>query len=628
MPGCRSFKRVSPHILHMFMSRSGLSTFRALASGLTLGLLVACNGGKAERDDSMRVERVFRSSNDGSQPLVFLNQDVTVYFSDDLDGMSVSEDTFRIVDENGNRVPGVLRPGTRSVTFEVIPPVKATLDDGSFAPDRAYRLEIAGMPLWNAIRSKSGARLSRGLGLDFRTVPADPSGDVFNTPFLPEGQLTDSFEWFEPYGRSTLHVAAETGRLLLHFNLPILPSSVTPNAVQVNSLLGGEREVAQPKSVRILPSRSPDTSHYGSTLELRFEPGALDPTALHFVIFAEKDGLLDYSGRPLQTRPEPIQVRVVAGDRERILDLPGSTSWGPLSDVPGAVPFAQTGSRIEPLARLEAGDGRLGSFRPRKSTTIRLRRSFDRGDGRRVEGSGDFHFSDIDIPEGVEVRVESSTPITIRSAGSVRIRGRLVLATPLVETSWSHGDRIGFASLLRASGCALIAGGAVRVDGTVEHARGDEAGSPFSVLCGGDLVVRGRLPAETVLGVDPARRIVGALESPVRVECPMTPGLTRGAEFAAESWTAWTRLPPGHPTTADIELVDPRGALDVVAQVAPPHSVDPSRPDLAAHRVSQPTPVGEAVELVPGSFVRFRVQAFVCAGQPLPSLGGIRLLAH
>ncbi|MCA8941197.1 MAG: hypothetical protein KDB80_01440, partial [Planctomycetes bacterium] len=473
---------------------------------LLLGLIAGCAPDPTPAEP-MAIVRIAPALDADDPPRVFLNQEITVYFSQPVEKTSVNRDAFRVVDANGNHVDGTLRVGLRSVTFEPVPPVAATLDDGSFRPSGRYTLEIAGMPLWNTLRSVSGERLARGFSCPFDIVPVEGAAD-HATPFLPHGAVTEPFGLME---RTEPRLAADVGTVDLHFNLAVLPPSATIDALQVYEVSSGQRRRVWPQTVRVLGERRPHAEHYGSTVRLSFGPGQLDPWPSLYYMFlrgSEGQSLRDYLGRPLVDGDRVLELDVVPGDRPRVMVLGGSEPWHLSREVAAPLGFAQRGTRVEVQCGVEAGDGRHGWLRPRSSLTIEPGQRFDRGDGVLVEASADLQFLGIDIGPGVTVRVVSREPIRIRSVGSVSIRGRLLLETPMGDAGWLGGERFGQGEivdldrLLEASGCAFVVGGHFHNAGSVEHVHEGERGSPLTLVVVGQLESTGRAPAEVIVGMD------------------------------------------------------------------------------------------------------------------------------
>ena len=582
----------------------------------------------------MVVQRVFPEIGGEGREAVFLNQELTVYFNHRVEPMSVNDDTFRVVDQNGNRVEGRLRVGLRSITFEPVPPVSAELDDGSFEPGGRYRLEIAGLPLWNAVRSRTGERLDRGVNLEFEVVGREPAGG-HATPFLPVQAVTEPFRRID---RTAPHVAVDIGSLDLHFNMPVLPTSATADALQVWEVGDdGSSRPLEPRAVRVSKRQLPQSEHFGSTVTVDLGAGRLSESSLYFLILQGANGetMQDYLGRSLTIDKSYVRIEVVPGDRARVLELGRDEPWRLSGERTAPIGFSATRhGDLAPRCGVQAGAGTLGWLRPKESITIRPGIRFDRGDGVLVAADRDFPFLGVDVREGVTVTFESVDPIQIRSIGDIRVRGRLVLATPLGSGRWLHGgafrqgESVRIEQLLEVSGCTLIAGGDVKVSGAIEHLFAAEAGSPLSVVSGGELAVSGPFPAQSVLGLGrDVKRITGLVESPTVVTCNLDRGLPTGTELVAESWTEWIRLRPDHPTSIDVELIEAKGDIEVSIQVAPPHSVDPNRPDLAAHRLTPLTSIEDPVELPTGAFVRFRIAATVGRPGSLPGLGAIRAFA-
>ena len=112
---------------------------------LALSLLLGCRGRTDEDQSFLRVIRMMPELGSGrSVGDLLLNQEITAYFSHQLDTVTVTRDTFKVIDSRGRSIPGRLDIGTRSITFIPEPPLKRDLSDGSYHPGRSYRVVVPG----------------------------------------------------------------------------------------------------------------------------------------------------------------------------------------------------------------------------------------------------------------------------------------------------------------------------------------------------------------------------------------------------------------------------------------------------------------------------------------------------
>jgi hypothetical protein len=431
--------------------------------------------------------------------------------------------------------------------------------------------------------------------------------------------------------------------LLLHFTLPVLPTSLSKEALTVSlqpmDPYSKPRHV-EPRSLRLLDMASP-TGLPGCTLEIdlgrevkevgggssRLEPGDLIVVDLN----SGAQALLDYAGRPVVALAAQWW-RVEPGATVTVHEWPEAEARTlPADPVLPGFEIRRDGT-LRPQVRAEAGLGSLGVLRPQSDLELRPGVPFDRGDGVTVQSlTGDFDFLGIDIPAGVTVRVAPSTEsCRLLAVGSMHIAGRLLIQRQGVEVPFRSSDKVTAAELLRWAPLCLLAGGDIVVSGEIAAAAGREAGRGTCALCAGGNIelVNNNVPLATVLAVENGRHIVGAVEASVPVECQLTSGLPAGGSLRITVYSAWTPMPWDQPLVrAEIETGGPEAPLAVALQVVPADPVQPTLPDARQAQLSplQELHDGERVALRQGGFFRFVLGAEVAAGRPLPSLRRIRL---
>lgn len=615
-----------------------------LLSGLLpVAILTGCGMETAPSSLPFRVTQVEPTLGDegaGSEP-VYLNQEIRIRFSLRIDPLSVTENTVRITDEDGQLVKGALRRQAFSVTFEPVAPLEPTLADGSFKPGARYCLEVAGFPRAGAVRSSDGEVLEQGVVRWFDVVPADQDpSPLLHAPSSPVGFALEE---------GMLKMAEDSRTLTLYFHEPPMPTTATPRAFKLyrQRSEGGQLdfESFSPKSVKLLrlPHSNPALPSWLVELELDRVPGGYLCVEL---VADPKVALRDYRGalpqrvlsqgrgapRLAPVVGEPLLVEVFPGGRVPLIRQDFSKRVSFRSD-PGALGFEVRGGRARPRVRAEAGTGCLGSFAPRTSTVLKPGLPFDRGDGQLVVAPGPvFDFLDVDIPADVTVRLVHGGPVQIRACGNITIDGELVLeGTPPGVTL--PGSDVPASQILEAAGVALIAAGEIVVRGRIEGpGASDEArtgSSPLTLLSGGDLwLLGGRVPTGITLATEPGRRVHGEAGSganPVPA-APMKSELPPGVTLRAAAATEWFRLPFTHYRRIEIELEDVRGDLRVQVQVASADASDPERPSRDALPAPVPLPLKESLSVPPGGFVRFHFEATVHSGEPAPSIGGLTVI--
>ena len=608
---------------------------------LGVGVLVTACG-----QESTQVAQPFRVTEvephlDGvsGADLVYLNQEIRIRFNQPVDPLSVTEKTVRITDEDGQLVKGGLRRQAYSVTFEPVAPLEPTLDDGSFKPGARYCLEIAGFPRAGAVRSADGDVLEQGLTHWFTVVPADQEP----SPLLHSAA--------SPFGFALevgmLRMAEDSRTLTLYFHEPPMPTTATPAAFLLyRSRPGAESDYESfaPKSVALLrlPPSHPGLPRWLVELELDRLPGGYLCVEL---VADPAVALRDYRGalpRRVESQRrgapaispavgQPMVVEVFPGQRVPLIPLEFDSPVDFESDRE-SVGFEVRAGRAVPQVRAGAGTGRLGSFAPSVSTVLVPGQPFDRGDGQLVVSQGGvFDFVDVEIPEGVTVRVRSAgQQVQLRACGDFVVDGALVLDGTPAGVPLRGTQDVPAAEILEAAGVALVAGGDIVVRGRIATAEDrSDVDSPVTLLCGGDLwLLGGRVPARITLATEPGRGVHGEARSganPVQA-VPMTPDLPPGTKMRAAASTEWLRLPVTHHRRIEVELDDVRGDLKLSVQVAPADASDLDRPSRDALPAPVPLPLKAPLVIPPGGFVRFHLEAQVEAGKPAPSIGGLTVV--
>lgn len=604
--------------------------------------LAAC-GGPAAPDPTLSVTT---TSADGAmergQALFYLNHPLRIDFSRPLDPLSITGDTVRVVDAHGHAVPGALRIGTRSVTFEPHPPLAPSLDDGSLKPDQIYRLEVAGFPRANAVRAADGQVLDRTVVRPFRTMGVDAHRHGLPSPLLPVQRGEERFELRADL-LPALRMAAETRRLQLHFTLPVLPPTARPDAFRIRRQSAPSEPMA-PSEVRVVSRPEPLDPFPGCTLELLFgdEPQFAPNDVLYVLFDAGEQALRDYRGRPIEIPQKLggyVRIPVDSGARRALLQIHASTRVPQLHRGEGAqVGFVVTQDRIQPAVYTEAGTGQLGRFTPQQDLRITRGLPFDRGDGVQVSSpDGRFDFESIHIRRGIRVELIAAQDqvVWLRALREIVVEGELLLHVEEPQgATLRPGDQVALARLLESARIALVAGGDVRVTGRIDAPGGVLAppggrAASLALVSGGAMQVSGAIPPRTMLAVPPGRRIEGAASDPIPLEVAMTPGLAPGARLTAQAWTEWFRLPLDRQGPVDIVLHGADPGLQVAVQVAAPDPIDGTRPFLDPAVTARPEALPLRGDLlVPrGGFLRLSLQCDLRDGA-LAGLAGFSVYAR
>jgi len=576
---------------------------------------------------------------------LFLNSRVAVFFTQELDPLSVTLDTLRLVKLTGE--PGVVKLRktlrSRSVILEPEPPITPALEDGSLQPDQLYRLEIAGLPLTNTVTSLTGKPLLRRNLRYFRTVTATARETDLPYPLLmPVGVLPgDVLE----LRRRPIQMAAASGGLDLHFTLPLVPATVRPEAFEVHRVREGAAKSTGlvPTSTHVVSRPRPLDPHPGCTVRLTFaNTDAVQSGDTVYVLVKGKGGVRDYRGRGLSgTDPGFRRVWVYQGEKAPLLRLPrrNPVPSQPLCFEPldpkrpeqkQLLFECRDGKWIQPLARKEAGDGSLGVFHPKTSMVLVPNRPFELGNGQTVVTGTAFNFRAIRIPKGVTVTVRSQRRVQLRASGAVRIYGVLRLDTPAPAGKAQQIDLRSPAAVCSYAPVALIAAGSVQVTGSIEReGQAEGPGSPLAVLAT-SIQLQGRIPFHTILAVPKRVDVTGPAQSATVVELTMESGLPTDTRIMAAAYTEWRRLPLGFSGRVRARAEDVQGDVEVSLQVVAADPVDPQIPYLDPGALPRPLrlPLREPLQVPRGGHVRFLLRAPVVGGALLPRLRALVVIAE
>lgn len=619
---------------------------RSLPLVLVLALVAwaigaSCSRGGGTVPASFAATRVFPLLSPEAEPLL-LNDAITVYFSEPVDPMSVTSDSFAVHDSDGHPVRGRLRCDGTWVTFEPEAPLGADLQDGSLRPARDYRLVVLGYPRADGVRARSGRLLQEGMRRSFRTASAETLPAGLPAPLRPV--LADSRPFLlRPSENGSVPIPIDDPRLHLHFTLPVLPTCLAPAAFAVTLLqrgaAAGQFERIEPRSVRLLPLQ-PGDEFAGSTVELTFGTEVrvhgsertlrLQPDDfLGVQLVVGSNGLVDYAGRPV---PQQVQwANVVEGTAVPVAEWPASGDDLPYLDSDLSTPgFEVTLLRsLQPLVRVEAGAGRLGVFRPKVDTVLAPGQPFDPGDGRSLVVDGpEFDFRSIEIDAGVEVRLRGfGRPVVLRALGRARLGGRLVVEQAGARVMWQGGERVDLSAIAASASATLVAGSGIEVRGAIELAEASGSG-PVALVTAGRLDLGGRVPVGTLLATERGGPfLAGDLDGCVPLRVRLTAGLPGGATASASGLSPWLAVPADR-GAARMRLRPSSTPVRVSWQVLPPDPLLPTRPDLDPARATSARDVVDdlVIDVAPGAFLRLRLAVEVRGGLELPQLAAVRAL--
>jgi hypothetical protein len=331
---------------------------------------------------------------------VALNEELLFYFSSELERSSVTHGSVRILDEDGNSVPGELSVRGNALSFHPVLPREPHLNDGGFRPGRRYQAQLGGFPRPDGLRSKSGAVLSASLLLGFQTVEVG-KGPLFLDPgrgpfrLLPRGR---------PAGPMLFEL--EGGQIVLEHGEALDPTSVPASRFELVRYGPGVREAGAPIPVapRLVVNRR---DHAELLVEpLQSSSSALAPLApgTYFLTLVGRD-LRTLGGRQVEPGWNYLQLNPVPR-----LDLdPSSLAEDPVLGCSGAaqaVPLQGLRLRF-PAA---AGMGSAGEVELERPPEV-----------------FDVHATRLVVPPDRGVDLSAIVgPVVLRSQTRLEVQGRLI----------------------------------------------------------------------------------------------------------------------------------------------------------------------------------------------------------
>ncbi len=556
---------------------------------------------------------------------VFLNQPLTVCFSEHVDALSVTADTIRVVDGEGHAVNSLRREvGSKSVTIHPRAPVEPTLDDGSFAPGKVYWHEVAGYPQINSVRSRLGNVLERSLRVALPMVSRQGTTAI-PRPLLPPAP----HEFFALELGRRIEVQVESGVLPLHFTLPPYPPSVRPEGFIVQRLAGTLQriDVVAAQVVRDAPRHLAGTT---VELRLRADPPLARNDSLWLVLAKGEAALVDYAGRSVSAAfgdASPRQVFVQSGAHELARVMAADSQLLATVDLETPGFEVRDRARWVPRVRVAAGSGVHGVLRPSESAPLGPGEAFKLSGGRVVRADATLELTGIDIPEGVRLTIGGfAEPVRILVTGSVRIAGELVLETPRGPVKFDDPQvEVRDENLDGLAGCVVVAAGDIEITGRVEHVHERAPMGPaFALVAGGRLALHGRVPPGTICASEGG--VVGNMQSSVFRPLRLRPGYSGLTAVLAVAYTPWLPMPLWVQDGVVGTAIEADPGVEVLWQSAPPNAIDGNRVDQRRDTWSSPRPLNEPLVGGAGLFVRFVLRARLEPGQnKLPTIGGIRL---
>lgn len=458
---------------------------------------------------------------------VRLNEDLVFHFSAEVDRTSVTQDSVRITDAEGQPARGRLEVEGSRVRFVPATVLAPDLSDGGYVPGTSYQVEIAGFPRPDCLRGVDGAPLASTYRWSFRAVEVAGHEGPFFEDRDPD-RIRPLRLFPAPQGGPELrYELGPLDAIYLRCEEPLDPASLVDGAFGLRPrqgaevrlrprLLENEADAAlRPRPARARSStppaawqREPRAALVELTPVTRLSSGPwrlvfhpeVRTTEVHLVAFLPGWPALpvavprvrpgaprDLGGHPLW---EPALVLVTFPVIERGRD-DGRGVW--LEEfvdtrlrstlaVPGCdgtAAWSETG-RVEVRFLKAAGDGRQGD----------------------VELSGSPTFRDLQsvrafLPPATTCRLSSDPgPVVVRAQGSLRIAGRLERATSGRSTFQFPHEKLSVwldRALAAPSDAAardmdwtvLVAGGDLIVEGEID------VSTPLLLVAGGRIRVTG-----------------------------------------------------------------------------------------------------------------------------------------
>ncbi len=382
----------------------------------------------------------------GGGGVVRLDQPILVKFNMDVDLATVDLNSFQFLPidkETGKALKEKVRGefayfeqngkvDTRTVAFLPRLPLRPGLEDSGFQPGRRYMVHLNGakegeFPL---IKSLSGKVLAQAFSFAF-TTPSGNDPRILFSDLRPWGPRKVSLKPQGKVVKLNFFLAGTGGDILLGFDQPLNParSNISPQRLRLEY----KDPLLAPKGFTPIPARPTlvrnDLS--GSLVALR--PLGVLPSNAEIRVIAEKT-LEDLSGQSNAADPayDPLfgtfrtekaatfQYEALAADfSDPGLFDPEAPQREPLADWSGGVlrsalpfPGKQGAVDFEPNTRIVYLDTDYCRVYPKEGAPFTVK-------------GGVFHFRNIFIPKGVEVRGRGSNPLVLIASGKVEIRGTI-----------------------------------------------------------------------------------------------------------------------------------------------------------------------------------------------------------
>lgn len=334
-----------------------------------------------------------------------LNQEVLLFFSENVDPSTVNVQTIRIreVGEEPTNAQGYYRVEGREVHFHPALQCDPNHPEGGFQPNRTYRLTVPGRERKGAmVRGTNGESLRVSYETLFSTsneyVDAFPD-NPFVISTIPETSASPH-EYNVPVG-----TFSDPAKIEIFFSEPLDPQSVTEKSVSLwicslkpsRCIRGSVKLFQSPEEVKAvfqpyypLPERA-----------------ELEVLATSFIHDLGGNPLEPYSGRLRTEDALPLESVLIEEftDSSKEDEENTTAEWN----------VGNSGCLRAGIGY--GGDGRDGPFVPSDSVVLNT-----------SENGGTYYFSQVKINKGITVRGEGEGPLRILATGSVVIEGTIDLS--------------------------------------------------------------------------------------------------------------------------------------------------------------------------------------------------------
>ncbi len=357
---------------------------------------------------------------------VALNESLVLHFSEPLDRSSIHAESVRITGPDGEAVDGRFEVLPYQLLFHPELPRSPDLEDGGFLPGQDYRVELAGFPRPDGIRSQTQVPLAATLRFSFRTVGREAGESLFLDLFPTDDP---------PYLLLEESILGPLSPIRIQCGRPLDPTTLEASEFELRAFRTTEENTTLldriPLRVRLV-----ENQRDGARIELRPTWGeargsqalrALDPGTVYLWIDPTRLSLCGLGGAPVKWRPQAtVEIEVVGPRVGRLEEDFSSTdlrSPEALFDLDGTAFWDVEAGEVRIRYPRAAGDGREGEVilqgaEPRK----------------------DVHAELIRVRDAAQCDLVGEGTVVLRSQGALWIDGNLRRRVETGEHAWQQGE--------------------------------------------------------------------------------------------------------------------------------------------------------------------------------------------